>query len=133
MIRAVKQSLATRGEHAYDEAIDDVWHELLAALVRLEGLAGRPEELRDGEQAARVRALQYRLHAAGEAVLALDPPPGAAAEHAGLAGALEAGRDATGEVLAALDDEAELPLESAWLVTSGGVVAVPLALLLMRP
>jgi hypothetical protein len=95
---AMEQPLATRGPALYAEALEGVWHELGVALARLEELAGTPARLADPEEARGLGALQYRLHAASEAVLTLAPPPGAEDAHLELAAALVAARDATARV-----------------------------------
>jgi hypothetical protein len=100
----VKQPVAVPGPHPYAEALSSVWRDLELALARLDELAASPAELLYLERALQVGPLQYRLHAASEAVLSLAPPAEALEAHRDLAEALVAAREATAGVLAALED-----------------------------
>jgi hypothetical protein len=83
----------------------ELWTGLTRALGQLDRLAGDPEQLDDGDALASLRRLQYRLHLAGEHASEVTPPEGAATAHAELAAALRDARDATGEVVEAVDEQ----------------------------
>ncbi|HVW90902.1 MAG TPA: hypothetical protein VHC01_15705 [Gaiellaceae bacterium] len=89
----------------YAEEMGALWTGLTRTLGQLDRLAGDPEQL-DGDSAlTALRRLQYRLHLAGEHAAEVTPPEGAATAHAELAAALASARDATGEVVEAVDEQ----------------------------
>src|SRR5918912_1088567 len=79
-----------------------LWSDLSRTLARLEAIAGEPEE-RFEDALDTLPPLQYALHRTGELVVGVDPPPGAEVAHAELAAALADARDATAEVLDAVE------------------------------
>src|SRR5437763_5653210 len=79
-----------------------LWSGLARTLTRLEAVAADPEERLD-EALETLPPLQYALHRTGELVVGIDPPPGAEVAHAELAVALADARDATADVLDALE------------------------------
>jgi hypothetical protein len=88
----------------YAEALDDLWERLATTLPALEALARDPvARVTDGELLDALPALQYALHAAGEAALGIEPPAGAAGAHAEFASALAYARDVTAEVAEAIE------------------------------
>src|SRR5438067_10619229 len=93
-----------------------LWGDLARTLSRLEAVAAEPEErLEDALET--LPPLQYALHRTGELVVGIDPPPGAEVAHAELAAALADARDATAEVLDAVETggaEAAAPLVHEW-------------------
>ena len=101
----VKPSVRSSQPERYVEALGDLWDRLATTLPALDALASDPVRLADGELQDALPALQYALHAASEAALGIEPPPGAAAAHAELASALAYARDVTAEVAEALDVE----------------------------
>jgi len=79
-----------------------VWSDLSRTLTRLDAIAGDPEErLEDALES--LPPLQYALHRTGELVVGIEPPPGAEVAHAELAAALADARDATAQVLDAVE------------------------------
>ena len=83
--------------------VGELWTELSQTLARLEAIAATPELLDDDETVGALRRLQYRLHTASESVLGLSPPAAAEPAHTELAAALAGARDATGDVVEAVD------------------------------
>jgi hypothetical protein len=100
----MKQPVAVARPQHYSDALAGVWRALELALARLDGLAALPAVLVDPERGTQLAVLQYRLHAASEAVLALAPPAGAEDAHSDLADALVAAREATAAVALALEE-----------------------------
>jgi hypothetical protein len=88
----------------YATQMGELWSGLALALSRLDRLAAEPSELRE-EEVAELRRLQYRLHAVAERVYGLAPPAGAVTAHADLWAALTCARDATAEVVEALEED----------------------------
>ena len=93
---------AQTGER-YANQVGELWSGLAETLVRLEALAAAPERLEDDEVVDRLRRLQYRLHAASEYAFGLAPPAGSEPAHSELAAALAGARDATGEIIEAVE------------------------------
>src|SRR5437660_12514448 len=79
-----------------------LWSDLARTLARLDAIAGDPDE-RLADAVETLPPLQYALHRTGELVVGIDPPPGAEVAHAELAAALSDARDATAEVLDAVE------------------------------
>ena len=93
---------------AYASAVADLWERLGTALTRLERIAETPAGRIGDDAAEELPHLQYSLHAGAELALGIDPPLGAAAVHAELVAALAQARDATAQIVQALqegDDE----------------------------
>jgi hypothetical protein len=79
-----------------------VWSDLSRTLTRLDAIAEDPEErLEDALET--LPPLQYALHRTGELVVGIEPPAGAEVAHAELAAALADARDATAQVLDAVE------------------------------
>ena len=95
------QRLGTSERQGYAVALAGLWSSLSGTLVRLEAIAADPEAIEEAVET--LPALQYELHCAGEHALGLDPPAGTETAHAELAAALEDARDATGDVLDAIE------------------------------
>lgn len=111
----LRPTAGTGERQGYATAIADLWSGLSRTLGRLEAIAADPGERLAGEDALETLSrLQYGLHAAGELALGIAPPAGAEAAHADLAAALADARDATAEVLDAV--EAGGPQAAAALV-----------------
>jgi hypothetical protein len=87
----------------YASEVGELWSGLAGTLVRLEALAGSPTRLGDDEGLDELRLLQYRLHAASEGAVGLSPPAAAESFHGELASALSDARDATGELIEAVE------------------------------
>jgi hypothetical protein len=103
MIGSVRQQEATTRPGPYAAALADVARDLGVTLERLDELAALPSALTDPERSTQLPPLQYRLHAAAEAVLSLAPPAAAEELHSDLADALVAGRDATSAIVQAVE------------------------------
>lgn len=88
----------------YASAVADLWERLAANLARLERVAEAPAERIAYESLDELPSLQYSLHAGAELALGITPPPGAEPVHLELVGALAQARDATAEVVGALED-----------------------------
>jgi len=93
----------TRAGERYAVEVGELWSGLAGTLVRLETLAGEPERLENDEVVDVLRRLQYRLHTAGEHAVGLAPPAGSETAHSELAAALVGARDATGEIVEAIE------------------------------
>ncbi len=101
----------TTERERYASALAGLWESLASTLARLDAVAGDVHSL--DRALERLPVLQNRLHWAGELVAGIEPPPGAERAHAELAAALEAARDATGEVRETLELEGA---GAAWLL-----------------
>src|SRR4051794_11912345 len=88
----------------YATQMGELWSGLTRTLSRLESLAGDPELLGDDDAVEALRRLQYGLHSASEHAYGLVPPAGAETAHAELAAALAGARDATAEVVEAIEE-----------------------------
>jgi len=89
-------------QERYASQVGALWCSVSHSLVRLEALAGSPELL-DDDTLDELRGHQYRLHVATEHTFGLAPPAGAERAHQELAAALGGARDATGEVVDAIE------------------------------
>jgi hypothetical protein len=101
-MRVVAPRIGT-GERYATEVVE-LWSGLSRTLSRLESLAAEPERFDETELSDRLRRLQYELHLAAEQAFGLAPPEGSESAHAELATALAAARDATGQVVQAVDE-----------------------------
>lgn len=118
---------ATGAREGYSSALAELWVRLAQTMSALDALAATPAEQLLDEAGALLPRLQYELHAASEAVLGLEPPPGSEQGHDELTTALVAARDATAELLDAVDSgdlEAAAALTYEW---RGALFAVRLA------
>jgi hypothetical protein len=88
----------------YATQVGALWSGLAGTLFELEQLAADPAALEDEDSLALVRRLQYRLHTASERAYGFAPPAGIEPVHAELAAALAGARDATSELVDAVDD-----------------------------
>jgi hypothetical protein len=91
-------------EHRYATQVGQLWSGLARTLTRLEALAEEPQRL-DDDSVDMLRRLQYRLHTACEHAYGIAPPAAAQPNHAELAAALAGARDATAEVVEAIEAE----------------------------
>jgi hypothetical protein len=104
IIQVMKQPVVVRGPEPYVAAILGLWRDLELTLDRLDELADVPAQQLEHEAPTDLARLQYRLHAASEAVLELAPPAEAMEAHRDLADALVGAREATAAVAGALED-----------------------------
>ena len=88
----------------YAVELGELWSGLALTLAQLDEVAADPEELEDDDVLYELRRLQHRLHTFGERVYGLTPPAGAEPSHAELTAALEDARDATGEIVEAVEE-----------------------------
>ncbi|MBA2615230.1 MAG: hypothetical protein H0U90_05525 [Actinobacteria bacterium] len=102
MERAVRAGVR-RGDYA--SAVAHLWERLGVALVRLERVAEAPGGWIPPEARDELPSLQYSLHAAAELAHGIWPPTDARAVHAELVSALGQARDATSEIVGALEDD----------------------------
>jgi hypothetical protein len=92
------------------------WSRLSSTLRSLEFLAADSRRL-DESTLDSLRASQYRLHWSSELLVGVEPPAGVRAGHQELADALVEARDATGEVVEAIETggaDAASPLLLEW-------------------
>jgi hypothetical protein len=87
----------------YAEQMGELWTGLTRTLGRLDRIAAEPDHLEQDLHA--LRRLQYRLHLASEHAFGVTPPAGAETAHAELADALACARDATAEVVEAVEEQ----------------------------
>src|SRR3954468_9296144 len=102
----------------YATQVGALWNGLAGTLTRLEALAAEPDRLEDEKQLDLLRRLPYALHTPSQHALRPMPPPpprgdpasawsphaGPERVHAGRAAALAGARDATAQVVEAVDD-----------------------------
>ena len=92
------------------------WSGLAGTLRGLEAIAADSRRL-DEDALEPLRALQYRLHWSSELLAGVDPPPGVRDGHEELGAALIDARDATGEMVEAIEEggrEAAAPFLLEW-------------------
>jgi hypothetical protein len=89
----------------YATQVGALWSGLARTLSELERLAADPVALEDEDVLDSLKLLQYRLHVASEDAYGISPPSGVEPVHAELAAALAGARDATAELVEALEDE----------------------------
>ena len=123
----MERALRTDERRGYASAVADLWEGLGTALARLERIAEAPAEATAAERADELRALQYTLHAGAELAHGIDAPPGSGASHTELVAALAQARDATAEVVTALEDGDGELVERLLPVWRGALFRVRLA------
>ena len=92
-------------EERYATEVSALWSGLARTLSELERLAGDPVELEDDDALVSLKQLQYRLHVSSEDAFGISPPTGVEPVHTELAAALAGARDATAEVVEALEED----------------------------
>ena len=117
----------------YALGLGQLWPDVSRALARLEAIAGDPFAYDPEDAADQLAHLQYRLHAAGEGVLGLQPPLGSETAHAELVDALECARDATADVAEAVADEGHDAFRLLLHEWRGALFRVRLARLRLQP
>ena len=106
--------VGTGARQGYTAALAGVWSGISATLARLDSIAAEPDERLDADALELLPRLQYALHRDWELAAGIEPPPGAETSHAELAASLAGARDATGEVVEALETGG--PQAAAFLV-----------------
>jgi hypothetical protein len=104
IIVGVDRAVRTGERRGYGAAVEGLLEPLGGTLIRLERVAETPAEEIVAEARQELPALQYTLHASAELALGLDPPARVGPLHAELVDALAQARDATAEVVGAVDD-----------------------------
>jgi hypothetical protein len=89
----------------YATQVGALWSGLARTLTELERLAADPSELDDEQVLSSLKQLQYRLHVSSEDAFGISPPSGVEPVHAELAAALAGARDATAELVEALEED----------------------------
>ena len=89
----------------YATQVGALWSGLARTLAELERLAADPAGLDDEDTLGSLKQLQYRLHLASEQAYGISPPSGVEPVHAELAAALAGARDATAELVEALEED----------------------------
>jgi hypothetical protein len=102
MIAALGPSPGTSAARQYAGTMAGFWSRLSGTLRGLESLAADSRRL-DAEALDALRTLQYQLHWSSELLAGVEPPAGVRAGHEELADALVDARDATGEVVEAME------------------------------
>jgi len=124
----VRPGVAIGQREGYVAALTGLWKRLAWALAELEAIAADPDELYDEESVLdRLPPLQYALHAASELAVGLRPPVGGETAHAELASALAGARDATAEIVEALDHAGAVVAETLVPEWRGALFRVRLA------
>jgi hypothetical protein len=101
---------------SYAVQVSELWSGLARTLSQLETLAGDPARLEDRRHFDALKRLQYALHRASEDAYGLTPAHEEPV-HVELAAALAGARDATGEIVEAIDEggaRAAEPLVYEW-------------------
>jgi hypothetical protein len=123
----LRTSAGTGTREGYGQALAELWERLGRAMSDLDALAATPAEQLLEEAGPLLPRLQYDLHLASETALGLTPPPESEQGHEELAQALVLARDATAELLDAVeagDLEAAAGMTYEW---RGALFAVRLA------
>jgi len=107
--------------------VGELWSELAGTLLQLETLAREPARLDEEARFETLRRLQYALHRASEHAYGLAPPAGTTPVHGELAAALAAARDATGEIVEAVEEGGVLAAEPLVYEWRGALFRVRLA------
>jgi len=102
MIASLRPGTGTGAAGPYAGTMAGFWSGLSSTLRGLEAFAADGDRL-DEEALGPLRTLQYRLHRSGEVLAGVRPPEGASAVHAELRDSLVAARDATAELIEAIE------------------------------
>lgn len=120
----MRSSAGIRQREGYAEALADLWTGLARTLAQLDALAATPAEQLVEDGARMLPRLQYDLHAASEVALGISAPAGTEETHDALTRALVTARDATAELLDAVEAgnlEAAAGLTYEWRAALFGV------------
>jgi hypothetical protein len=102
MIARLRQTTGTSASRSYAGTMAGFWSGLSGTLGALEAIAADGNRL-DEDAIVPLRTLQYRLHWSSELLDGVQPPPGAQGAHEELRDSLVDARDATAEVIGALE------------------------------
>jgi hypothetical protein len=102
MIGPVRQSTGTRAARGYAGTMAGFWSGLSGTLRVLDAIASDEKRL-DDEAVGLLRTLQYRLHWSSELLDGVEPPAGAREAHHELCDSLVDARDATAEMVEAIE------------------------------
>ncbi len=102
MIDALRQSTGTRAARGYAGTMAGFWSGLSGTLRALEAIAADGTRLDEGA-AGPLRTLQYRLHRSSELLGGVRPPEDARDAHDELRDSLSDARDATAEMVEAIE------------------------------
>jgi hypothetical protein len=123
----MERAVRTGERRDYASAVADLWERLSTSLARLERVAEAPAEQVAYEGAEELPHLQYSLHAAAELALGITPPPAAEPVHTELVDSLTQARDATAEIVAAIEDGEDEHVERLLPEWRGALFRVRLA------
>jgi hypothetical protein len=99
----VRQISGTSTARQYAGTMAGFWSGLSRTLHALDAIAAEPQRL-DDDALRLLRALQYRLHRSAELLDGVEPPVGSRAAHDELRDSLFDAREATGEMIEAIED-----------------------------
>jgi hypothetical protein len=99
----VRQISGTSTARQYAGTMAGFWSGLSRTLHALDAIAAEPQRL-DDDALGPLRALQYRLHRSAELLDGVEPPVGSRAAHDELRDSLVDAREATGEMIEAIED-----------------------------
>jgi hypothetical protein len=102
MIEPLRQSTGTRAARGYEGTMAGFWSGLSGTLRALEAIAADGNRLAE-DALGPLRTLQYRLHWSGELLDSVRPPAGSREVHDELRDALADARDATAEMVEAIE------------------------------
>jgi hypothetical protein len=126
MIATLGPSSGTSAAREYAGTMAGFWSRLSATLRDLETLAADPQRL-DVEWLDAFRSAQYRLHWSSELLAGVEPPAGIREGHEELADALVDARDATADVVEAIEDGGRDAASELLLEWRGALFRVRLA------
>ena len=99
----MRQISGTSTARQYAGTMAGFWSGLSRTLHALDAIAAEPQRL-DDDALGPLRALQYRLHRSAELLDGVEPPVGSRAAHDELRDSLVDAREATGEMIEAIED-----------------------------
>jgi hypothetical protein len=102
MIERLRESTGTSAARGYAGTMAGFWSGLSGTLRALDGISADGHRL-DGSAVGPLRTLQYRLHWSSELLAGVQPPAGARAAHRELRDSLVDARDATADIVEAIE------------------------------
>ena len=99
----MRQTSGTSAARQYAGTMAGFWSGLSRTLHALDAIAAEPRRL-DEDALGPLRALQYRLHRSAELLNGVEPPVGSRPAHDELRDSLVDAREATGEMIEAIED-----------------------------